>query len=1511
MMQKRYSIIVAILLMHVSSDYHGMGTVSSLASVQQKYQTALQDLISVNQKLNMPIQLTDSTLIGSTYLKIIKPYVKEIQGYAGVVMSAYVRKFPYYDDLKVLSEKLKTYESEVKGLIKVFPESLQQEALLLFYNQLTNSVVQNCAKIVQDISYALSLKPEDLEAAKLAYKLAWKVQTPTMVIPGFATVATFQTNMTTWMINLYQAAIAQATNELQTTSDRAKIYAAIASYYKITAQVFTNSGNGQKASNEKLKGAAIAQQETQSNQAQTYIDQAVAKATLGRGSITIDFATPSDTKNNLSVSLQALQAAQGLYGQASTIYTAQQDEALVNLCQAKISELNGDIQIRGMQILWVLFLQNAYRTGVTVASPSFTTLQNFYKLDPIKQAVSVDTVVGALSDLLQLCTAIPNNFNTQLAIVPLLKQAMTFYQSATAGHVQAQSSDRLASMALLNDLQDALNGFVIMLQDMIAMSSGGVGSVQIAQLIVQAKKIDVLFAQNSLLKDLFFYIPKLEVDTVGKQSFASFAVQYLYRILMSTVMSYQQGQQDDQAMAIALSDLTILQDYKDFMTAAQVTSLQQSIVSFAQKINVEKEAQSTYTQAQAATDWTNSATPGQGYQSTADSLWIKAIQFYEIALQLSLSSSAATVGVSSTATLEQSYVQVLQEYVTQFAQQTSFTSEGYQLHMLVPLYKLQLVGVKLQDKTIQAFVVKMLAQLFGGTNGFFAQVDAVAAQLQAAAVGTQTKTAIEKNISQLIAMINVVIEQQTLATGVMTQLLQLSQEPDPLLVSVTDDATITLTMKLGTDSYTAQLTNPIAAKIAKLTSAIAQAMSAAQQAETTQNFASAQASYSNVYELCYQMLQIVTDPADFQKYKDQYFLAKTRFEAASLAAAVTMQGAVTLGGIKNIPQNYYATNYQSGPISMQLLGGSIPASLQKFTQMAVAKDAKAQADALVVFKAYLLYQLLQQQGLNFTDCFVDYRLQPQQGIAVNNQAIITQAQDIVNQYIAQFTNVTFNVLVSGQTISFVIQQMPISPVVPLYATGPYAAVYFVGASGLFQPGNKLITVGGAQYVPGQDQTAYQLMLNNVAYAYLSQALQLLASGQKLVQSLVGYVTKQAKANQALDTAAFMTKYNQVKEAFVRGQSLLFASGGSAYYYFEQAGQATQAAAVKKLFLDSYQTQIEIYQQLLVGNPTSNQYNMILSDMNQIYITWSAELDPVKDAAAIAQNNQAIAVMFKQAGDACMKATVTQPMFPSIQQYCYKQAAGNYQAAYLQYQSMNSNQQMAAMNTLVLQAYFLASNQKIQVYNAAQQKGLVYTPAIIEGGDGSTPTTPQQVSFAQLFQDYQTFQAGGNIDAGEIAAYNTVKNLLLDAAMYYQYLSGTYAKQIPSPTNQQPAAVGAKTQKKSGLNPQLVTYLQGQNIIPAKSTKIPFAQQGILPKIFNMAATVYNQFSTNPAVLADWCNSLNMAVAYQYINDYEGGLNSNESVTQQASDFQTKWQSFFTALQKESSAMENPASAYVG
>jgi hypothetical protein len=735
-------------------------------------------------------------------------------------------------------------------------------------------------------------------------------------------------------------------------------------------------------------------------------------------------------------------------------------------------------------------------------------------------------------------------------------------------------------------------------------------------------------------------------------------------------------------------------------------------------------------------------------------------------------------------------------------------------------------------------------------------------------------------------------------------------------------------------------------------------------AKKTGDFTTAAKQYKNMQNVYLKLLSAPSvTPADEQNIRRKYFLATTLFTASSLVSTISTVAAQSLGALTNVPTSYVVSAYQTPTIDINLLGlNALPESLQSVapSKLVSTLSAAQKKDVMQIFKAYLVSQVVADQSVQFSDCFIDYQLKTVANISEVNQSIAMQALQQVNDYLKGFkTSSQMAVQVTSSTPSsssslgspvgrslgvdliqgssnetsliIIMYKAPINAVTPLYNSAPLAADYFLGAQMLFQPGSQLISLAGSNYVPGNDIRAASMMLEDVAYCYASAAQQeidqaqiimaqiLKKIGANVVEKTVVTKTADAKtvAAQAKGVAHngvtpngvthngvttvqlpedFTTMYSQVKKGVLRAQSLLAAQGQSAQAYFKQAESMVKAQAVQEVYIGLYQTLITFMKQCLVGDPFSVEYNNLLSDINTAYLQWGVELDQVKDAAQIAKINKDIVDLFVAAGNQCLSAHYMQSLFPKFQQIHYMAAAQDFIAAQKKYTAMGDGTNAAAMQDHINNAYFLGCDQNIELYFSVKNNGISYT---------SHSGQATNVSFSQLLQDYQSFeQNGALIDPAEQDGYNSVQNLLLNAAMIYQQLAQNFEKLVVVPAAQ-PASKKANTSD----NQKLLTYLKLKNLIPQSTVtiaSIPFAQVGLKEKILLSAPDIYQNFLSDPGSMVAWFNLLITIVQNIYMEDYLGA-----TATETSTDLETKTKEFFDAEQKEASSLQNPSSAYVG
>jgi hypothetical protein len=696
----------------------------------------------------------------------------------------------------------------------------------------------------------------------------------------------------------------------------------------------------------------------------------------------------------------------------------------------------------------------------------------------------------------------------------------------------------------------------------------------------------------------------------------------------------------------------------------------------------------------------------------------------------------------------------------------------------------------------------------------------------------------------------------------------------------------------------------------------------AQEQEKLGNFASAMTQYGLSQAAYLKLLSAPSLAADENSNKSQYFLAKTRWTASSLASSAMPLNQVTFAGIANVPTSYVINVYEPA-INVALLSSTMPVSLQSLplSKLSSSLTSEQKKDVLQLFKAFLVSQIVSDQSISFAECFSDYTLTLKTGISSVNKSIADQALSTVNEYMKDFTPdiVSSLEMTSATSMTALFLKMPIPAVTPIYSSGICAADYFVGARSLFEQGTSLISLYGSTYVPGDDTLASTMMIESLAYAYSSAAQSKLNRAKSIIQEVVSSINASAKsviksvkstvksnvksrvaapkvvinASEKNRPANFSILYAEFKKAIIQSQSLLVAQDSSAQAYFLQAGLKDQAQAAQQAYVSLYQISIDFAKQCLVGDPTSAEYNSLLLDINTSYLQWASGLNPTLQAAQIATINQNIVNLFVVSGDQCLQFSAQESIFPGFNQFHYYSAAQRYLAAKKQYTSMENLKMAQATQDKISYAYSAACDQSIELYFYVKNHGLSYK--------ASSTGQLVPISFDQMCKDYSGFeQLGTAIDPGEIHAYNTVQNLLFLSVMLYQYLSGL------TPVSQTLGAQAARTKSVVATSQQKVlNYLIANKILEKTATSIPYMQPGIKEKILQIAPAAYNNFKSDPDALSSWFNILIEVVQNLYMQDYLGASASESSTL-----LTTQTKEFFDAVQKEGSSMQNPSSAYI-
>lgn len=486
---------------------------STLTYVIDQYKTALQYLVKAHEQEHpvKAIDLTDNSLLSSTYASAIAPSVLWIQGYAQLISEEFNKGYAWQKDLSVLFEMFITQEKEVKLIVAVLPKAVQAQAWTVFYQNVGVSLVPICFEIIKNIAGQSQYDVDSLHAAKQAYLMAWKTQTDKIKILGCQSQADFANQLTTTMQSLFSQAIAQQQNLLQKgmveTSGLKDIYESIEQYAQMLVLICTNV---QDTSGEAQWQNLIAQTKAQwqsYQQAVGYETQALQVIKTARDAIVLDVANATSVLAAVRASLQSLSQAANLYESASDAYQVALDLVGINRTQLQQNLINDyDLLVRFGQKLWCLYLIDQSAQGVY----TFPTIASFAQGQATGQNANVVQALSNLSGMISSTYVSQNNMigltssSQDLLITSLLQDAIAYGQEI-ATTAQITKMDPLFDIRLINQV-NSLMATVDAWSNALVQALNNTTSA-LAQAMEYAQVLDQSFVKNSEIKQYFPFLP--------------------------------------------------------------------------------------------------------------------------------------------------------------------------------------------------------------------------------------------------------------------------------------------------------------------------------------------------------------------------------------------------------------------------------------------------------------------------------------------------------------------------------------------------------------------------------------------------------------------------------------------------------------------------------------------------------------------------------------------------------------------------------------------------------------------------------------------------------------------------------------------------------------------------------------------------------------------------------------------------------------------------------------------
>lgn len=1499
---------------NLTSLYHGMMTnillghylnnqdmltsaAQTMSSVVAKYAEALQHFTAAYTTLHIPITLEKSTDVYGIFLKIVQAYAQWYIIYKQNILKAVAVHQDYASNVDSLITHYATYNASMMKVIKVFPAALQDKATKLYHAYLIDNLMQLCVNLLQDYGNRGLLSDADIVRMQHVYNIVWQIQFDGIQVMGFSSYQDFISKITSTVAGVYVENADSLLKKLDFAKDMAfnsAFFDTATAYYQKASAIYEQGGQMSASQDALAKVASIKAQKDGILTTLGSYNSAVALVEKDADLFPLPVDEVEKDLTKLRAISESLVTAKHQLDDVQKKFTQVGDDVHASLANVKSLQAEADLFIRQAQIMWLAYLQADQQQ-----------LQNFF--EEKRGAWSVEQVEGSFKKIQLICTKFPNAISQVSAIIPALQQALKLYGDQGVSLSDGHSSNT-ELIKLINDaivyLQNVSSWIdtlgLISSTEMVAHADGLADIVQ--QSVSKAKALDDAYANNSSLGTL---VPNfaLSVMPKGLQTYQSIAAVYAYAVAISQAdVLLDQAQKTTNQIdkinlqASALSYYSATKSVESFLSSDQKSFIDHMVAQLSAAVDVASQAQQAVAVARACSDWTAENAAGR-YASKATALWQKAINMNYIAVSVAASDK---VSVALNA-----YFATVAEYVALY-QKHAPAGTDTMLNEILLYYRLYLGYVALHENDdAQKALTTINSLMFNDAHtGLLNQIEQLLLTEKSekdASVAYQD----EEKIASLVVDFESLVHQQHLVAQQIARLCNV-QEDLPVLFLKTlsgDQSSVLSLVESSVTKYVVTVPNFEALQVAHALAQGDSYFAQAEKLEQQEKFYEAGQQYTLAENNYKKAVLTSKDSATVASAKQKYFLSVTRAKA-SLLAGMIVDGSeqTTVKGI-DAPKDYFIRQYQV-EVPMSFIG-ALPSSLASFQGKGfVPISSTTLSAAKNIFDSFVMDQILQSHQMTFDDCYQNKNLKRKDNLTATTTQKLNALEVDFNSFQQRFNtdhvlsddhggaSSDSNIFIQQNGITFSWSNFPIDAATPLYVTVPYGAEYAIGAYALFKPGTQLLQLGGGgpAYVPGQDVKAAEKMQNRLGQMYLAQALQSVQEATKLQNMLLADVKKDI-SSKAFKLDSYMVEFQEIMSLYNSSLSLLMSEGQSAKAYFDELKNTKSSVAIMSYVGSVYQQQADFVKQCLVGDPTAPAYSTILKDLNMIYLS-QGSLPGAKQTDFSVK----IAELFKQAGDACMSYEYVDSMTGLKQHHCIM-AATNYAAAGSQYDTLGDQSSSRSMKILSNKAYFYACAENIQSYFAVKSNGANYVD--------STGVT-EHVTWEKLMSDYASFenqyslQSTMGIDANEIALYNGVKNLLLDAAIYYQVVDNNFGQLVQDGTRQADDVVHAA----------LVAFAKDHQAIDASAKDISYLQSGVDQKIGLLAVDGYTYFKDDMQKLAAWAGTLFQAVGYTYIYDYLGGI-SGDTEEAKTKDAQTKWNSVTQAMQIAGTAIQNPSAAYVG
>ena len=459
----------------------------------------------------------------------------------------------------------------------------------------------------------------------------------------------------------------------------------------------------------------------------------------------------------------------------------------------------------------------------------------------------------------------------------------------------------------------------------------------------------------------------------------------------------------------------------------------------------------------------------------------------------------------------------------------------------------------------------------------------------------------------------------------------------------------------------------------------------------------------------------------------------------------------------------------------------------------------------------------------------------------------------------------------GGALYFGIVYLPVAGV-PLkvedlpYSRFPYAYLFYSAAFKLY--GTEPVSIHGVMYVPGNDAAMQQALLANMAQTHISDAQRIKKENQSTINAVISKVKSISKSDFSIDLSAYVENIAQIKSVY---NDVMAPHYYHAQIFYKNIGNVANHDALNNERGNVYVELSQLLSNFLIGDPLADDYQDLLWQDLDLYYKFALNIfqDPKKFADLLTK----YAALKINGGNLLIQV-----------QKKYFAAFTFYGRAYqtlksIPQPSQDVSNQIRDAHLHVYSAAFYGSTKNILEYAQAKKE--------LTLGDGIKMTLQDLIK-------------KNHEDGSYIEEYNKYKKMILDALIFYSYVSTGASKMMypdsdeQSQTPEQQADDPVMKDAQEAIN----KYMQDNTLtFSGVDDVIAFLWQDNAELVINGAFDSFveeikkatTDAQAGYAKMFVWINRLYLIFSQLYMHDFLAGVLPKDLWTQLSTDIKAEAQ----------------------